>query len=100
MVGRETVLTVVTRAETHNQVIIHPELVRVNARLQGFTDQMTIHVGRKMKMKNLNRKQVDKAMDDQSSGNVPIPTSSFHLICILYDLFLASSLFIYPPISR
>ncbi|KAF5193551.1 Cytosine-specific methyltransferase [Thalictrum thalictroides] len=39
----ETVPTVVTRAEPHNQVIIHPEqdrvlTVRENARLQGFPD--------------------------------------------------------------
>ncbi|XP_010541913.1 PREDICTED: DNA (cytosine-5)-methyltransferase CMT3 [Tarenaya hassleriana] len=39
----ETVPTVVTRAEPHNQVIIHPEqdrvlTIRENARLQGFPD--------------------------------------------------------------
>ncbi|KAL1814165.1 hypothetical protein ACET3Z_024230 [Daucus carota] len=41
--GDETVPTVVTRAEPHNQIIIHPEqnrvlTIRENARLQGFPD--------------------------------------------------------------
>ena len=39
----ETVPTVVTRAEPHNQAIMHPEqdrvlTIRENARLQGFPD--------------------------------------------------------------
>jgi len=39
----ETVATVVTRAEPHNQIILHPEqdrvlTIRENARLQGFPD--------------------------------------------------------------
>lgn len=44
----ETVPTVVTRAEPHNQAILHPEQDRVlsireNARLQGFPDYYKLH---------------------------------------------------------
>ncbi|KAJ8634535.1 hypothetical protein MRB53_008802 [Persea americana] len=44
----ETVATVVTRAEPHNQVILHPEqdrvlTIRENARLQGFPDSYKLY---------------------------------------------------------